>query len=89
MVCRRWNWDVGEAGLETIGADDGLGDGLEAIFGEEESVVSGVIWGGLVGNRRVSGAAVKDCEKLLGKGGDDTLNLLDKEVNSGIGKVLV
>ena len=76
-----------EAGLKTIGADDVLGDGLEAIFGEEESVVSGVIWGVLVGKRRASGAAVKGYEKLLGKGGDDILALLDKEVNSGIGKV--
>ena len=40
-----------------------------------------------MGKRRVSGAAVKDCEKLLGKGGDDILDLLDKEVNSGISKI--
>ncbi len=45
-------------------------DELEVILGEDEIGVSGLIWNGLVGKGRASGAAVKGCEEasdLLGK----------------------
>ena len=61
-----------EIGLGTEGAVDEWTkvDGLEVIFGEEEMGVSGLMWDGLVGKGRASGAAVKSCKEaldLLGK----------------------
>jgi hypothetical protein len=52
--------------------------------------VSGVIWDGLLGKDVVSGAAIKgydDAFELMGKDCHNTVDLLDKEVNSCVGKV--
>jgi hypothetical protein len=68
-----------ETGLGIEGAADGWTkvDGLKVILGEEEMGVSVLMWDGLVGKGRASGAAVKSCEAL---------DLLGKWGNSGVGK---